>query len=231
MSFIDLQFRPQSYWDSAEPLTAILGNIKGENRRQMARDFIAGSASEVLGEIDSDLLADTVDDGIRRELGRLHPSWMGGEYLPDYLPGEVEIARIVLASTTQDVISIRARRRRGGIRILYRIVDEYQDSPGNPWTCRPRSSARPLTLGQLVQLIDHAGHEDLNPDGRSLTDNLCELQEGCDPGDLLSFVTLDSEWYPELSAYYRWRAQRWVNAKRRELDADEEEEDDDDAGE
>ena len=141
MSFIDLQFRPQSYWDSANPLTAILGNIKGENRRQMARDFITGSAAEILGEINSDLLADVIDDGLRNELGSLHPSWMGGEYLPDYLPGEVEIARIVLASVTQDIISVRARRRRGGTRILYRIVDEYRMSPrtASPATQSPRS--------------------------------------------------------------------------------------------
>ena len=36
MSSIDLQFRPGSYWDASDPLTAILANIKGENRRQMA---------------------------------------------------------------------------------------------------------------------------------------------------------------------------------------------------
>ena len=163
MSFIDLQFRPQDYWDCADPLTAILGNIKGENRRQMARDFITGSAAELLGEIDSDLLADTVDDGIRRELGSLHPSWMGGEYLPDYLPGEVEIARIVLASVTQDIISVRSRRRLGGTRILYRIVDEYQDEPENRFTCNPKSSVGPLSLYELIGLIDRVGHADLNP--------------------------------------------------------------------
>ena len=228
MSFIDLQFRPQSYWDPAEPLTAILGNIKGQNRREMARDFISGSVSGVLGELDSDILGDTIDDGIRRELGRLHPSWMGGEYLPDYLPGEVEIARIVLASVTQDVISIRARRRRAGQRILYRIVDEYPDLSGR-WKSSPLSSVRALTLAQLVQLIDHAHHEDFYPEGRSVTDHLREIQEGCDPGDLLDFVTVESVQYPELESYYGWRAQRWVDAKLRELGCDEEE--DDDAGE
>ncbi len=230
MSFIDLQFRPGNYWDSADPLTTILGNIKGENRRQMARDFVTGAAPEFLGEIDSDLLADTVDDDTRRELGRLHPSWMGGEYLPGYLPGEIEIARIVLASTLQDVISIRARRRRGGRRIFYRIVDEYQDEPENRFTCSPQSSVHPLRLDELIRLIDHAGHADLNPNRRSLTDHLLELQEGADPDDLLHFVTVDSEFYPAVSAYYRWRAQRWVAAKREELGYDEEEEDDD-AGE
>ncbi|MGZ8399612.1 MAG: hypothetical protein ACXWWN_11305 [Gemmatimonadales bacterium] len=229
MSFIDLQFRPQSYWDPADPLTAILGNIKGENRRQMARDFISGSAPELLGEIDSDLLADSLDHGIRRELGSLHPSWMGGEYLPDYLPGEVEIARIVLASVTQDIISVRARRRRGGSRILYRIVDEYQDEPENRFTCRPQSSVRPLSLFELIGLIDHVGHADLNPDRLSLTDRLLELQEGSSPADLVDFVTVESELYPDLSVHYRWKAQAWVEEKVRELGADAEE--DDDAGE
>ena len=44
---------------------------------------------------------------------------MGGEYLPDLLPNEVEIARVVLKSTTMDVQSIRARRTKH--RIIYRI--------------------------------------------------------------------------------------------------------------
>ena len=225
MSFIDLQFRPQSYWDSANPLTAILGNIKGENRRQMARDFITGSAAEILGEINSDLLADVIDDGLRNELGSLHPSWMGGEYLPDYLPGEVEIARIVLASVTQDIISVRARRRRGGTRILYRIVDEYHDEPENRFTCTPKSSAGPLSLYELIGLIDRVGYMDLNPDRLSLTDRLLDLQEGSSPGDLLDFVTVESELYPDLSVYYRWKVQGWVEEKLRELGADEEEDD------
>jgi hypothetical protein len=34
---------------------------------------------------------------------------MGGEYLPNYGRQEVEIARIALASTASDVISLRAR--------------------------------------------------------------------------------------------------------------------------
>jgi hypothetical protein len=49
---------------------------------------------------------------------------MGGEYLPDYEQGEVEIARLVLASTTQDVYSVRARWV--GSVLRYHIVDEYE---------------------------------------------------------------------------------------------------------
>ncbi|MEO7137434.1 MAG: hypothetical protein ABI037_06940 [Gemmatimonadales bacterium] len=224
MSSIDLQFRPGNYWDASDPLTAILANIKGENRRQMVRDFITGQAPAWLGEIDPDLLDDTLEVGVRNQLITLHPSWMGGEYLPPYLPGEGEIARIVLASTTQDVISVRARRRRSGERIIYRIVDEYHDVPNNRYTCSPQSSVHPLSLGELIQLIDHAGHAGLNPDGKSLTDNLCELQEGASPNDLCGFVTVESPFYPQLEEYFDWRQKRWVERKTAELgleDADE----------
>ena len=109
---LDLRFRPASYWDHTDPVTAILSGIKGQNRCDMVREFVSGRMPEELGEIHPDLVANTLAETIRKALGAIHPSWMGGEYLPDYLPGEVEIARIVLASATQDVISIRARRRR-----------------------------------------------------------------------------------------------------------------------
>jgi hypothetical protein len=47
-------------------------------------------------------------DEARISLGQIHPTFMGGEYLPNYCRQEVEIARIALASTTSDVISLRA---------------------------------------------------------------------------------------------------------------------------
>ena len=53
----------------------------------------------------------------------IHPSFMGGEYLPDYGRDEVEIARIELDSTTSDVINVRAQPR--GKRIRYSVCDEY----------------------------------------------------------------------------------------------------------
>jgi hypothetical protein len=40
---------------------------------------------------------------------------MGGEYLPDLIPNEVEIARITIASTTQDVTCVYARQVEDGI--------------------------------------------------------------------------------------------------------------------
>lgn len=62
--------------------------------------------------IDEGILDEKADQGFIDNLTNFWgPSWMGGEYLPDSEPGEVEIARIVLQSTTMDVFSIRARRR------------------------------------------------------------------------------------------------------------------------
>ena len=78
---------------------------------------------------------------------------MGGEYLPPLLDDEVEIARISLASVTADQTSVRAQRVAGGI--AYRIVDEYGED-GTEYVCRPDRSDLPLTLAELVAMIDGA---------------------------------------------------------------------------
>jgi hypothetical protein len=80
----------------------------------MIRDYHSKGLLPVLSD---DLLREALDDDTRRSLDRIHPSFMGGEYLPDYGRDEVEIARIELESTTSDVISVRARPR--GRRIEY----------------------------------------------------------------------------------------------------------------
>ena len=75
----------------------------------------------------------------RSALGRLHPSFMGGEYLPDRRDTEVEIARINIDSTTSDVTSVYAKA--GKDRIRYRVVDEYNGDTLSEK--RTRSSKRP----------------------------------------------------------------------------------------
>lgn len=218
---IDLQYRPASYWDHAGPVAAIVAGIRGQNRREMARDFVTGHAPDWLGEIDAGLLEDVLDEQTRDALGASHPSWMGGEYLPDCLPGEVEIARIVLASVLQDVISIRARRRRNGRRILYRVVDEYGE-PGQPgWTCRPASSGHALTLGQLVELIETARSPQFDVGDGPLTEGFRDLQVDSDPRDLVGFVRVESEFYPGLAELFERRAADWLERRLREV-ADEE---------
>ncbi|MFL5548684.1 MAG: hypothetical protein ACJ8AQ_14115 [Gemmatimonadales bacterium] len=210
----NLNFRPPSYWEHLDPVSAILSNIKGQNRRQMIAAVITGRAPAHVGEIPSGFLEAKLDDSTRAELGATHPSWLGGEYLPDYLPGEVEIARIVLDSVTQDVISFRARRRRHGRRILYRVVDEYCDNEIGPWICRPASSAQPLTLAGMIQLIDTARSADFAEQEGSLPDLLRGIQEGCEPEELGEFVAVESDFYPQLSGYYRRQARCWLEQHR-----------------
>jgi hypothetical protein len=79
---IDYSFRPEGYWSDKDPLCAILRNVKGEKRRQMIIDYWNAGR---LDELEADLLADEVDEGTKDRLGKIHPSFMGGEYMPGYL--------------------------------------------------------------------------------------------------------------------------------------------------
>jgi hypothetical protein len=118
-------------------------------------------------------------------LPRLHPAFMGGEYLPDLMETEVEIARITIASTTQDVTSVYARRGRN--RIRYRVVDEYN---GETLAGKnTRTSTWPLTLGELEAFFNGAW---------SIFDVLAMKlgRGGYDRDELLGFVVgVESKFY------------------------------------
>ena len=104
---IAYSFQPLSYWEIAvSPLELALRNVKGTRRREMIRDFYEQGRLDQLVPV---LAADELSDEDREVLGAIHPSFMGGEYLPGYRRNEVEIVRIELDSTTSDVISLRAR--------------------------------------------------------------------------------------------------------------------------
>jgi hypothetical protein len=116
--------------------------------RRLCFDIKAGRRDEAPAFMAHSALS--VDE--RRAIGRLHPAFMGGEYLPDMAQNEVIIARVVIASTTQDVTCVYARR--GKHRIHYRVVDEYE---GDTLSGRSaRTSTRPLTLGQLEAFFNGA---------------------------------------------------------------------------
>lgn len=107
-------------------------DILGKARRDMARQ-LAGEGDGLPPE----LLMSAPSDSDREAFGRIHPMFMGGEYLPHLQAGEVEIARISLQSVTADQISARARWV--GDQISYSIVDEYGGSCGR-YTVEPDSS-------------------------------------------------------------------------------------------
>ncbi len=143
---IDLQYRPASYFWARERHIPLLSDIKGAERRKLYEGALQAGLADA---VDPSLLQHALTSGQRQAQGRMHPAFMGGEYLPDNLEGEVEIARITIASTTQDVTCVYARQV--GQRIHYRVVDEYN---GDTLQGRDRrTSLKPLTLKQLADFF------------------------------------------------------------------------------
>jgi len=208
---IDLDFRPSSYSDFDDPVALALNGISGQMRREMVRDMLTAEGEHreemdaLLGPIDPRILEERADERSIQHVSSLcGPSWMGGEYLPRRKPGKVEIARVILRSTTMDVFSLRARWSGG--RYHYRVVDEYES---RITICR-KTSRRPLTLGEVIEALDSAGG-DINTEGAGLVavwwnqqrEHDCGLQECTD------FAWVESEIYPGLAAWYEERARLW----------------------
>ena len=212
---IDYSYRPSSYWDDDSPTQAILKNIKGDFRREEIRRALAKGEIE---EIPQEILRDTISDDLRKATGRIHPRFMGGEYLPDYREDEVEIARISLASTTNDIISIRARRGRTGL-IRYSIADEYNGD--FTYVLSRKTSRQPLTLRQLVSFLENScqnevpgdlitGYNDMNNEWLS------------DRESLRHFTRIRSEFYPQLHTHCEHVFDDWVEQEAREKAEEEE---------
>ncbi len=203
----DPDYRPESYWGEE----AIHANIKGEWRRCAIRDAVQSASVD---EVPPFIFSDALPDPLRQTVGRIHPTFMGGEYLPDYFEGEVEIARVSIKSTTGDVFSVRARRKSD--RIDYRMVDEYETT----YAVAPRVSREPITLAELIMLIERVGRDDCERGGgvgEGYTDshrngNLYpDTAERC--MQLLRFVTVDSEFYPDLAECFEASAERWLERR------------------
>ena len=207
---IDLEFRPASYADFHDPVAASLNGIKGQMRREMARDMMTAEGERraaydaVLGPIEDEILDERASEAFVNSMNRSRgPSWMGGEYLPDLVNHEIEIARVVLASTTMDVFSVRARRIEGGYR--YSMADEY----GTSFQVTPEASEETLTLGELVHLIDTVESE-IETNGSFVEAWWWQQREyGDDLEDCTAFAWVESEQYPRLAAYYQERARQW----------------------
>jgi len=216
----DPDFRPASYWDVADPVVAITASIRGEVRRRLVTDLLTGEAGRHAGlgwqlaglELDHALLA---DDATQEEIDRLcaiHPWFRGGEHLPALLPGEVEIARIVVWKADLLVVSVRARRETGGT-IRYRVVDEV----GTRYCRYPRTSATPLSALELVRLIDgirvHGWR--LLSDDFVLTMRCTYMPAPESDQDLrraARLVTVSSPFYPGIGEVYAMQANEWAEA-------------------
>lgn len=202
-------FRPATYWPESPGTRAFLARIKGMARRRIAHEAISSG----LPGVSESIFEPALDERSRRAWGGVHPALMGGEYLPDLAPGEVEIARLELASTTADVIAVFARRE--GDEIHYRVVDEYLVK----YVVSLERSRQPLTLGELVALLDQSHNPDWHASARAhgLVEGFWEwhLRAGSEPPEhAVEFVSLGSAFYPGLADYYRSRAEEWIRMSR-----------------
>ena len=143
---IDLTYRPSSYFWASERGIALISDIKGAERRKLYEKALQGGQAD---QLEPELLAHALSSDHRQAQGGIHPAFMGGEYLPSRRSKEVEIARITIASTTQDVTCVYARQ--AGKRIHYRVVDEYGGDTLDGRGCR--TSQLPLTLRQLTDFF------------------------------------------------------------------------------
>jgi hypothetical protein len=199
---IDLDYRPHNFFWAADLKVPLPSSIAGETRRQLVRALMDWDAP-----LPDGLDAEVLDEAMREVWGRMHPSHMGGEYLSPLRKGEVEIARISLQSVTADQISIRARRI--GRRIGYCVVDEYPEF----WTyvCHPASSVSPLSLGELIALMESA-----REGGSIIFPILAMNLRDSTPAALATFITVTSDFYADLGRYYRALTDAWLEERARE---------------
>lgn len=196
---IDLDFTPKDYFRVHNLGERLPSDIKGQARRDLARSYAAKGEDPPAW-----LLAPELPDAIRREWGAILPSFMGGEYLPPVDKQEVEIVRISLASTTGDTISLRARRQ--GKRIAYSIVDENPTEDG--YELEPKTSVAPLSMRRLVNMLDCACIRG----GAVLATVVWNLEDFvCNTDRMRGFVTVESDFYPELGRYYAARLTRLLD--------------------
>ena len=228
-----LDYRPNTYFWAHDLKVKLPSDIAGTERRRLYQAAVqAGNTSLFLS--DPDFSSELLEPGLRAAWGRYHPSHLGGEYLPRRACEEVEIARIVIDSTTRDVTCVYAKR--GKNRIYYRVVDEYGgETLSNGGT---RTSKRPLTLQQLVDFF--LGAWNLRAViGANFHD------EGYPSRPVHRFLLdVSSDFYPDFEHEVRSRVDAWLAEERAELglpeeplereegciylDADDEEKDEDD---
>lgn len=216
---IDVKYRPNSYFWAVEKNIPLVSDIQGAERRKLYALMLQSGQAD---EIDPELFKPTLTALERQSQGRIHPAFMGGEYLPRRRGQEVEIARITIASTTQDVTCVYARQV--GARIHYRVVDEYNsdtlDGSGR------RTSLRPLSLKQLVDFFLKSWNLT-----RCLDFNFQD--HGHPPDEVHGFIVdASSSFYAEFEALVRARVDEWLaSIPREDNEEDDMEELDGDEGE
>ncbi|MBI9016401.1 MAG: hypothetical protein JEZ07_03970 [Phycisphaerae bacterium] len=110
------------------------------------------------------------------------------------------IARILIGGGKKDVILIRAYQK--GDLIHYRVTDMLHFAWGASPTCAIETSTEPLTLKQLIYLIDHSIHPKLEGKGLIMPWLQKRIVEA-GPDNFVGYVQAKSNYYPELQSWYQ----------------------------
>jgi hypothetical protein len=208
---IDYSYRPKSYWTVFSPIADTLLTVKSAYKRKI----LEGACR--LGEYDElEKIVRNINMS-RTELKRWaenHSDYydnpnLDHEYLPKYLLGEVEIVRIEndmeRPTSTTNKICIRARRV--GKEIKYRVVDDNETGADIEFS--PRESIQPLSLGELVALIDGAYYRDTDFLGLATAFAITNYDEDQELDDILDATTISSKFYDPLSVHYEYAIRNW----------------------
>jgi len=216
LSKYDMGYRPQTYWIYEIPYKRAKATVKGNIRRVIAEKALRG---DPIGFSDPYAVDQSLPNEEREARGRLHPMFMGGEYLPDYEKGEVEVARICYNSVLGDVVSIRARQNGG--QIFYNVVNEY----GDPYIIGIKCSEKPLTFEEIIRLIDTSNHyAEESPCGLVMSE-VNYIYNSSNIGFAASFISsVESAFYSELGSWYEEVIDEWYKEKEELLRLEEEKE-------
>ena len=132
----------------------------------------------------------------------------------------VEIARVSYSSWASDAVVVRARTQ--GDQITYSVVC-LNELLEQTYVFARKSSSKPLTLAELVDLIDSAaleGYSDGHP-GLVLGAVKDNYADGSDHLSLVNFVDAGSRIYKQLSAWYDEAVQEWADAITAEFEDEE----------
>ena len=194
----DLDYRPRTYFWPLGLKPHPLSSVKGALRRQLIAGVLAEDPDADIPRL---LLKPALPEPLRQFVGGLHPSGMGGEYLPDLIPTEVEIARITIASTTQDVTCVYARQVEDGV--FLRVVDEYDGDTLS--SKRGRKYPGPISLGQLSRFFLNRWNL-LDVLRMNFEEHYYRPEER-----VMRFFRGSSDFYPEFDDLLRHRVRKWVD--------------------
>jgi len=146
MNETDLEYKPKTYFSPQPLVTYLVDQVKNAAIRERLYVLLSEGRIEEIKQLlgDGEITSNSI-----RHLEAIHPMFMGGNYLPNMDEGEVEIARIEIASTTNDVTCLFAKMENGKIKL--RVVDEYGgDTLNNPTEV---VIDEPMTLNEMTELF------------------------------------------------------------------------------